>query len=110
MITEIFSRENASFNLSLPARDRLLFHVELRIKEIMDKKGLTISNVSKMSGLRYETVQKYYYNQVRFLDIEILPIFCTVLECDISKLVVLIYNDKIKKSQKVKFEKSLEKV
>ena len=102
------SKQNDFFEM--PARDKLSFHIELRLKQIMDARGISIYKMAKISGLRYETVKSYYNDSIYLMDKIVLAIFCSVLKCDINDLEVLVYNDSAKDGETVKFEKSLEEV
>ena len=59
------------------------------LKTIMDKKKVSINELSRLTGVRYHIVKKYYLNQVYRVDLENLKKFCVVLNCvpgDIIKI------------------------
>lgn len=62
------------------------------IKPIMDKYNLSIYRMSKLTGLKYEIVKKYYNGLCYQYDRETISKFCYVLKCDVSD--ILKYNIK----------------
>lgn len=65
-------------------------YIKVNLKDIMDEKNITINQMSRLSKLRYETVRKYYKEEVYLLDIDVLTKFCYFLDCEIDDL--LVYN------------------
>ncbi|MBE6152731.1 MAG: helix-turn-helix transcriptional regulator [Firmicutes bacterium] len=62
--------------------------VKLCIKDKMDEKNISISKMSRLSGLKYDVVLNYYYNRIHIYNADILAKFCYVLDCPISTLVI----------------------
>ena len=59
------------------------------LKKIMKQKNISVNALSKMTGIRYHIVKKYYLNQVYRVDLENLKKFCIALDCrpeDIIKI------------------------
>lgn len=65
----------------------------INLKDIMDEKKISINQMSKLANLRYETVRKYYYNEVYLLDVDVLSKFCYFLDIDISTLLTYEYEN-----------------
>lgn len=65
----------------------------INLKDIMDEKKISINQMSKLANLRYETVRKYYYNEVYLLDVDVLSKFCYFLDIDISTLLTYKYEN-----------------
>lgn len=65
-------------------------HIELRLKDLMDLKGITINKMSKLSNVKYEIVKKYYYSENYNINFYILAKFCYILKCQVSDLIVYI--------------------
>ncbi len=59
----------------------------LCIKEKMDECGISISEMSHLTGVTYDAVKNYYKNNVFIYNGDILAKFCYVLECDISDIL-----------------------
>ncbi len=65
--------------------------VNIVINKIMDKKGITIYRMSKITGLKHQTIKGYYNNEpLTRVDLDVLARMCFVLDCKISD--VLEYN------------------
>ncbi len=61
--------------------------IELCLKEIMDNKGVSISELSRMANIKYDIVKRYYNGEITRYDSEILKKICVYLECDITDLI-----------------------
>ena len=62
--------------------------VRLRLAEIMDSRGMTRNQLSRLTGTRYEVIHKWYGGKVEILDLDVLARICYVLDCDVSDLLV----------------------
>lgn len=58
------------------------------LKNLMDKKGISINMMSKLSKIKYDVVKRYYYNNIYQVDLQILAKFCYVLGCKISDILI----------------------
>ncbi len=61
--------------------------IELCVKEVMDNKGVSISELSRMADIKYDIVKRYYNGEITRYDSEILKKICVYLECDITDLI-----------------------
>lgn len=61
--------------------------ISLKLKELMDTKGISINSLSKMANVKYETVKNYYYNENFIYNGEILAKFCYILNCKIEDIL-----------------------
>lgn len=61
--------------------------IELCVKEVMDNKGVSISELSKLANIKYDIVKRYYYGEMIRYDSEILKKFCVFLDCKIEDLI-----------------------
>ena len=66
--------------------------VKITLKECLKKKGMTRYRLAKITGIRYDSISKYYHDTVTLINKEYLRIFCSVLDCTISDLIQ--YNNK----------------
>lgn len=57
------------------------------LKDILDTRGISLYQLSRLSDLRYEVVYRYYHNEVQRYDSEVLAKLCYVLNCHISDLI-----------------------
>ena len=70
-----------------------LSKIYLTLKEKLEECGLTRYKHSKMTGIQYQTIDKYYKNKVVKYDSFLLERFCTALNCPVSDLVRMRYNE-----------------
>lgn len=62
--------------------------VELRLREIMDLRGISRNRMARLVNTRYEVIDKWYKNQVEKIDADILARLCFVLQCNVGDLLV----------------------
>lgn len=65
-------------------------HLEIRLSELMEKKGLNRYKLSLKAEMNWQQINKYYNNDITRLDTHVLCKLCTVLECGIQDLLVFI--------------------
>ena len=65
-------------------------HVELRLKEIMDERGITRNQLAKLIDARFEVVGKWYKGEVEKMDLDILARICYALDCKAEDIVVYV--------------------
>ena len=59
----------------------------LTLDVYLDKRGISRYYVSEKTGIRYDTINKYYRNRVVRYDSYVLAKICDVLKCDISDII-----------------------
>ena len=62
-------------------------HVELRLKEIMDARGISRNQLAKRIDARFEVVGKWYKGEVEKMDLDILARICYALDCTTEDLL-----------------------
>lgn len=62
--------------------------LKLKLNELMDKKNISISTMSKLANIKYEIVKKYYYGENYAFTSEILAKFCYILDCEIDDILI----------------------
>ncbi len=62
-------------------------HVELRLKEIMDARGISRNQLAKRIDARFEVVGKWYKGEVEKMDLDILARICYALDCTTEDLI-----------------------
>ena len=65
--------------------------VNMRLKEIMDAKGIKRHTLARAIDTRFEVIDKWYNNKVENLYLDILARLCFVLECSIEDLLHYTY-------------------
>ena len=61
--------------------------VKCHLKDVMDKKHITISQLARLTNLRYEVVDNYYFDRNIRYDGVVLAKFCYSLNCKIDDLL-----------------------
>lgn len=61
--------------------------VRLKLDEIMQKRGMSRYELTKLTGTYYQIIDSYYKNKVTRYDSYLLNKICEVLECDISDII-----------------------
>ena len=63
--------------------------VEVNLRNVMLKRKITVNQLSKMTGIRYHIVKKYYRNEMYRMDLLNLAKFCDALNCEIEDILIL---------------------
>ena len=66
---------------------KIVIKVNKKIKEYIEKQGITRYELSKRTGIKYQIIVNYYKNKVTRYDKEILDKICIALSCDISDII-----------------------
>ena len=61
----------------------------LKVREIAEKQGYNIDRLSKKANISYDTVLKYWHDQVRRLDVKTLQKLAKALDVSANDLVDL---------------------
>ena len=61
--------------------------IRLRLRELMDQRGINRNQMSRQIGVRFEVVDKWYHGGVEKLDLDILARLCFVLDCQAGELL-----------------------
>ena len=62
--------------------------VEIKLRSIMDKRNVTIYQVSQLASLKHSTVKSYYNNcPITRVDLDVLSKLCYVLDCKIEDIL-----------------------
>lgn len=61
--------------------------IELNVKEVMDKRNISINELSRLANIKYDIVKRYYNGDIIRYDSEILKKFCIYLHCKIDDLI-----------------------
>ena len=62
-------------------------HVELRLKKVMDERGISRNQLAKLIDARFEVVGKWYKGEVEKMDLDILARICYALDCTTEDLI-----------------------
>ena len=61
--------------------------VELRLKEVMDERGISRNQLAKLIDARFEVVGKWYKGEVEKMDLDILARICYARDCTTEDLI-----------------------
>ena len=61
--------------------------VELKLKEVMDARGISRNQLAKLIDARFEVVNKWYKGEVEKMDLDILARICYALDCTTEDLI-----------------------
>ncbi|MDR1206186.1 MAG: helix-turn-helix transcriptional regulator [Peptococcaceae bacterium] len=63
-------------------------HVVITLKDVMDKQGMTRNRLANLTGLVYNSVNRYYQNApISSVDLDVLAKICYVLNCEIKDVL-----------------------
>ena len=66
--------------------------VEIKLSSIMNKKNISIYQMSKLTSLKHSTVKNYYNNcPLTRVDLDVISKFCYVLNCNIEDILEYVY-------------------
>ena len=61
--------------------------IRLTLDKYIDSKNITRYQLSESTGIRYDTIDKYYKNKLQRYDGYILSKICDTLQCDICDVI-----------------------
>lgn len=62
-------------------------HVEIKLKEMMEDKGISKTKICKHCDIQRAQLNKYMNNDMDRVDLSILARFCAYLECEVHDLL-----------------------
>ena len=71
-------------------------YIQISLKDIMDKKGVTRNALARAINARFEVVDKWYNGHVEKIDADVLARICYVLECEPKDVIKYIYKNETK--------------
>ena len=67
--------------------------IRLTLKEKLEESGITRYQLSKITEIQYQTIDKYYKNKVIKYDSYVLERLCRALKCPVSDLIFVAWED-----------------
>jgi len=62
--------------------------IVITLKDVMDRQGMTRNRLATLTGLVYNSVNRYFQNApISSVDLDVLAKICFVLNCDISDVL-----------------------
>lgn len=62
-------------------------NIKFKLLDVLNKNNITRYKLSKITGIRYDTICNYCKGNVTLLNKEYLKIFCEVLNCNINDII-----------------------
>lgn len=62
-------------------------HVQIALKEILDKKDISRNKLCSMIAANYDLVNRYYNNKVIRIDLDIIARMCYALDCKVDDIL-----------------------
>lgn len=62
-------------------------NITIHLKELIEAKGITRYRLAKLTGTRFEVVEKWCSGTVERIDADILARFCFILKCDVCDII-----------------------
>ena len=64
--------------------------IRLTVREAMESNGLNRYKVNKLTGIPYQTLDRYFKNEVARYDSDVLLKLCVALDCGIEDLLEVV--------------------
>lgn len=62
--------------------------VNITVSKLMDKYGISLYQMAKLTNLKYTTIKTYYYNApITRVDLDVVAKMCYVLDCNIQDIL-----------------------
>lgn len=66
--------------------------IKFKLADTLHTNGITKYKLSKMTGIRYDTICNYCSGKVTLLNKEYINIFCSILNCQVSDIIEYVPN------------------
>lgn len=61
--------------------------ISIRLKELIEERGITRYRLAKLADTRFEVVEKWCSGTVERIDSDVLARFCYILGCEITDII-----------------------
>ena len=63
-------------------------HVRVKLAQIMDKRGITRNGLRKLTGIKYDMIDRYYKAEgIQRVDLDFIAKVCFVLHCRVEDIL-----------------------
>lgn len=66
---------------------KYIIYVDL--KSVMERKNITRGELVRKTGLKYDTINRYYRSEVFDVDLDVLARLCIALNCQVEDIIKL---------------------
>lgn len=63
------------------------YEIYINLKQMMKKRNINRFKLAQLSGTKLETINRFYFNEIYRVDLDILLRFCIILQCDIDDII-----------------------
>lgn len=67
--------------------------VIVKLKELRKKKNISQNELARRLEMSLPNIQKIEYNKAKSIPFDTLEAICTILECEVGELLVLVKNE-----------------
>lgn len=68
--------------------------IRVRLRELLEKRGMAQTELQSRTGLGYSTINALYHEKTQRVEFATLQILCEVLDCRISDLIEFVSDKK----------------
>lgn len=61
--------------------------IEIHLREIMEKQGVSRNQLARLTSTRFEVINKWYNGNVERIDTDILARLCFCLGCTVNEII-----------------------
>ena len=62
-------------------------HVRIKLGEYMENRDINRNTLSRLTGVRFEVIDKWSKGKVERMDLDVLARICYVLDCEVSDIL-----------------------
>lgn len=63
------------------------YKIDITLRDVMKKKGINRFRLAQKTNTKIETINRFYFNNVYKIDLDVLGRICLYLNCDISDVL-----------------------
>lgn len=67
-------------------------NIEIRVKDLIGERNISKYELARLTGTRYETIDKWCKNDVSKMNLDVLAKICFVLDCHPSDILIYTKN------------------
>ena len=61
--------------------------IQIKLGEMLEARGMKRSRLSRLTGVRFEVIDKWVKGKVERMDLDVLARICYVLDCKVSDIL-----------------------
>lgn len=68
-------------------RKRRMNMIELKVKELLEKSGISRYRLQKMTNWNYKRINDFYFGRVKQVTLEEIEQLCAIFQCDVKDIM-----------------------